>query len=404
VRAVAQLWPFVTEAYDVLARNKLRSFLTILGLIIGVAAVIAIQILGKGTAGAVDGLLGSLNDHSFFLFPAQRQADFSKAELSYKDVERTKDLFPNVVVAIPAGNVQRLVSAGHHHARLGISSDSDVSFASVPLVYGRNLSHDDVVSAAHVCVLGDNAYRRLYPDGGDPVGTTLRIGERRYAIAGVEGPPTQGIIPFSFSGDVTIPYTAYAREYLRSRPVYAARFLVADATKMAQTEQDVVAYFKGIKAGSADYQTFDRKSFATTVDGIFTVLTLVIALIGAISLLVAGIGIMNMMLVSVSERTREIGVRKAIGATSTQVLLQFFIEALLLSAIGCGVGLVLGLAVGALVDRYALIVVSGVVPSIPWLSSVAIAVGFATLVTLLFGTYPAYRAAKLDPIEALRYE
>jgi ABC-type antimicrobial peptide transport system permease subunit len=307
-------------------------------------------------------------------------------------------------VAIPAGNVQRLVSAGHHHARLGISSDSDVSFASVPLVYGRNLSHDDVVSAAHVCVLGDNAYRRLYPDGGDPVGTTLRIGERRYAIAGVEGPPTQGIIPFSFSGDVTIPYTAYAREYLRSRPVYAARFLVADATKMAQTEQDVVAYFKGIKAGSADYQTFDRKSFATTVDGIFTVLTLVIALIGAISLLVAGIGIMNMMLVSVSERTREIGVRKAIGATSTQVLLQFFIEALLLSAIGCGVGLVLGLAVGALVDRYALIVVSGVVPSIPWLSSVAIAVGFATLVTLLFGTYPAYRAAKLDPIEALRYE
>ncbi|MGP6157151.1 MAG: ABC transporter permease [Vulcanimicrobiaceae bacterium] len=400
----AQIGPFFGEAYDVLARNKLRTFLTILGLIIGVAAVIAIQILGKGTAGAVDGLLGSLNDHSFFLFPAQRQADFSKAELTFKDIERTKDFFPNVVVALPAGNVQRLVSAGHRHARLGISSDSDVSFATVPLAYGRNLSYDDVATAAHVCVLSDNAYQRLYPEGGDPVGTTLRIGDRRYAIVGVQGPPTQGIIPFSFSGDVTIPYTAFAREYLRSRPVYAARFLVADASRMAQTERDVVAYFKGIKAGSADYQTFDRKSFATTVDGIFTALTLVIALIGAISLLVAGIGIMNMMLVSVSERTREIGVRKAIGATSAQVLLQFFIEALLLSIIGCGLGLVLGLAVGALVDRYALVLVSGIVPSIPWLQSVAIAVGFATLVTLLFGTYPAYRAARLDPIEALRYE
>ena len=401
---VTQIGPFFAEAYDVLVRHKLRSFLTVLGLIIGVAAVIAIQILGKGTAGAVEGLLGSLNDHSFFLFPAQRQADFSKAALTFKDLERIKDRIPNVVVAIPAGNVQRLVVSGHHHARLGISSDSDVSFASVPLVYGRTISHDDVASAAPVCVLGDNAYRRLFPGGGDPTGTTLRIGERRYAIVGVEGPPTQGLVPFSFTGDVTIPYTAYAREYLRSKPVYAARFLVADATEMAQTEKDVVAYFKSAKAGSADYQTLDRKSFATTVDGIFTALTLVIALIGAISLLVAGIGIMNMMLVSVSERTREIGVRKAIGATSAQVLAQFFIEALLLSLIGCGIGLVLGLIAGAAVDRYALIMVSGVVPAIPWLQSVAIAVGFATLVTLLFGTYPAYRAAKLDPIEALRYE
>jgi putative ABC transport system permease protein len=403
-RAATQIGPFFAEAYDVLARNKLRSFLTILGLIIGVAAVIAIEILGKGTAGAVDGLLGSLNDHSFFLFPAQRQADFSKAQLTFKEVERVTQLFPNVVVAIPAGNVQRLVSSGHHHARLGIASDSDVSFAAVPLAYGRNLSHDDVASAARVCVLGDNAYRRLFPDGGDPVGTTLRIGERRYAIVGVQGAPTQGIIPFSFGGDVTIPYTSFAHEYLRARPVYAARFVVADATRIGATERDVVAYFKGIKAGNADYQTFDRKSFATTVDGIFTALTLVIALIGAISLLVAGIGIMNMMLVSVSERTREIGVRKAIGATSGQVLLQFFIEALLLSVIGCGAGLVLGLVSGAVVDRYALVKVSGIVPSIPWLQSVAIAVGFATLVTLLFGTYPAYRAAKLDPIEALRYE
>jgi putative ABC transport system permease protein len=123
-----------------------------------------------------------------------------------------------------------------------------------------------------------------------------------------------------------------------------------------------------------------------------------------VSLLVAGIGIMNIMLVSVTERTREIGVRKAIGATSFQVLAQFFIEALLLSLVGCGIGLVLGLLVGYLVDRFALVAISGVVPSIPWFQSVAIAVSFATIVTLVFGTYPAFRAARLDPIEALRYE
>jgi putative ABC transport system permease protein len=110
------------------------------------------------------------------------------------------------------------------------------------------------------------------------------------------------------------------------------------------------------------------------------------------------------MLVSVTERTREIGVRKAIGATRFQILAQFFIEALLLSLFGCGIGLVLGVLIGGLVDRFGLIAISGVVPEIPWVQSVLIAVVFATLVTLVFGTYPAYRAARLDPIEALRYE
>jgi putative ABC transport system permease protein len=179
---------------------------------------------------------------------------------------------------------------------------------------------------------------------------------------------------------------------------------VRDANAIADTEKDVVAYFKSVKQGRAEYQTFDRKSFSSSVDGIFTALTFVVALIGAVSLVVAGIGIMNIMLVSVTERTREIGVRKAIGATSFAVLAQFFIEALLLSLVGCGIGLSIGVSIGELVDRFALVRISGVVPALPWFQSIAIAVGFATLVTLLFGTYPAYRAARLDPIEALRYE
>jgi putative ABC transport system permease protein len=399
-----QIGPFFGEAFAVLAGNRTRSFLTILGLIIGVAAVIAIQILGSGMSGAVSGVLGSLNDQSFFLFPSARQTDIVKASISYKDIERTKALFPNILVAIPAGSVERLVSAGHHRARLGISADSDISFASVPLVYGRNLTHDDVAASAHVCVLSDNAYKRLYPQGGDPTGDSVRFADKRYVVVGVQGRPTQGIVPVTFGGDVSIPYTTYQLEYLRSRPLFAARFVVSDASRIAETEYAVVTYFKAIKSGHADYQTFDRKSFSSSVDGIFAALTLVIALIGAVSLLVAGIGIMNIMLVSVTERTREIGVRKAIGATSLQVLAQFFIEALLLSLVGCGIGLVFGLLVGYLVDRFALVAISGVVPAIPWLQSVTIAVSFATIVTLVFGTYPAYRAARLDPIEALRYE
>jgi len=401
---LSQIGPFFGEAYAVLAGNRTRSLLTILGLIIGVAAVIAIQVVGKGTSGAVSGVLGSLNDRSFFIFPNTRQADFAKAAFDWRDVEKTKILFPAIVAAIPGGSVARFVESGHHHTRLAITADSDISFANVPLIYGRNLSRDDVDGAAHDAVLTNRAYVKLYPEGGDPVGGSLRIGEHRFVIVGIEGKPTQGIIPTNFGGDVRIPYTTYVLEYLRSKPLIFARFLVSDSSKIAETERLVKAYFKGIKQGRSEYQTFDRASFSTAVDGIFTVLTLVVAIIGAVSLVVAGIGIMNIMLVSVTERTREIGLRKAIGATRRAVLVQFFIEALLLSLVGCGIGLMIGLAIGFAVDNLALVHISGVVPAVPWFQSVAIAVGFATVVTLLFGTYPAYRAARLDPIEALRYE
>jgi putative ABC transport system permease protein len=404
IATLRQIGPLFAEAFGVLLGNRTRTILTITGLIIGVAAVISIQILGKGMSGAVTGVLGTLSDQSFIVFPNARQADFTKASIKYSDLQKTLVLFPNIVDAIPAGSVDRLVTSGHHHARFTISSDSDIRFAALPLIYGRALSRADVATSAHVCVLKNDAYQRLFPEGGDPVGTSLRVGERRYVVIGVEGRPVQGLIPVNFGGDLSIPYTTYVHEYLRERPLFFARFLVRDPSKIAETEVQVINYLKSVKQDRAEYQTFDRKSFSSSIDGIFAALTFVVTLIGAVSLVVAGIGIMNIMLVSVTERTREIGVRKAIGATSAQVLAQFFIEALLLSSIGCGIGLLIGLLVGGLVDRFALIAISGVVPVIPWFQSVAIAVGFATIVTLVFGTYPAYRAARLDPIEALRYE
>ena len=163
-------------------------------------------------------------------------------------------------------------------------------------------------------------------------------------------------------------------------------------------------WFRNLKKGHVEYQTIDRRSFSEGINGIFGAVTFIVAVIGAVSLVVAGIGILNIMLVSVTERTREIGLRKAIGATRTQVLLQFFIEALALSTIGCAIGLALGVAIGAAINSFALVKIAGIVPAIPWGRSIATATGFATLVTLAFGTYPAWRAATLDPIEALRYE
>jgi len=395
---------FIMEALAVLSANRMRSFLTTLGLIIGVGAVIAIQTLGSGMAGAVGGVLGSLSERSFILIPNGRQSDFTRAAIKISEIDRAKRAVPNVVEGIPAGGASRLVRNGHARARLVIVAESDVRFITTPLRYGHALERADVESAAHVCMLTDNAYERLFPEGGDPTGTSVRVGDRRYVIAAILDKPKTGILPNVVRGDIFIPYTTYERDFVRGRPIFGARFIIGDPNQLVATEQRTVAYFTALKKGRVAYQTFDRKSLQGGIGSIFSSLTVVVGLIGAVSLLVAGIGILNIMLVSVAERTREIGLRKAIGATRMQILAQFFIEALVLSAVGCAIGLALGLTVGYLINRFGLVALSGVVAPIPWVQSVVIATGFATLVTLVFGTYPAYRAAALDPIDALRYE
>ena len=395
---------YAREALSVLLANRTRSFLTIIGLIIGVAAVIAIQTLGKGMSGAVGGVLGTFSERAFSVFPNNFQRDAVRAALSAGDIAKIKRSVPNIAEAVPAGGVARQVHVGHRNARLLIYGETSDRFQTTPVRLGRTIGENDIADSAHVCVLSDRAYGRLFPDGGDPVGESLRIGERRYVIVGVLDKARTGVLPVILNLDVGMPYTTYVKEYIKGRKVFGARFFVADETKLAETETGTLRALVQLKKGRVSYQTFDRRQFSQTIDAVFNGLTLVVALIGAVALVVAGIGILNIMLVSVAERTREIGIRKAIGATRGQVLLQFFIEALLLSAAGCGIGLVLGLGIGWAVNSFVLVKLSGIVAPIPWLQSTLIAVGFATIVTVAFGTYPAYRAARLDPIEALRYE
>jgi len=395
---------YLLEALGVLTANRVRSILTALGLIIGVTAVIAIQVLGAGMAGAISGILGAVNDRTFVVLPNQQQADFTRAAIRLSDLQRAKNEVPNVIDAIPAGGQSLRVSYEHLSRRLLVGDVPDERFAtSTPIRYGRKINADDIEAGRHVCVLSARGYTALGITG-DPTGGSLHVGDRRYTIVGVLGTDRTGIIPANVNADVQIPYTTYEREFVHGHALLFARFLMDDPSKVEQTEADALAWLRHLKGGRVQYLSFDRKSFTKAVDGIFAGITVVVGLIGAVSLLVAGIGILNIMLVSVAERTREIGLRKAIGATRSQVLLQFFIEALALSAFGCLVGLLLGVLIGALVNDLAIVKLSGVAAPIPWLRSIAIATGFATIVTVAFGTYPAWRAATLDPIEALRYE
>jgi ABC-type antimicrobial peptide transport system permease subunit len=396
---------YLREAIDVLLANKIRSLLTILGLIIGVAAVIAIQVLGASMAGSIDGLLGNMADNSFFLFPSQQQHNGTQAAFRLSDLDAIKRSVPGIAAALPLAGLTDVVRNGHRQARYFISAESSIPFNNLPLLYGRHIDADDIANAASVCVLSNAAYKKLFPDGGDPTGNRVYVGPHRLLIIGVLTAPNRGLINATFSGDVLIPWSLYVDRYLHGGTFDAARFVVSDPSQIERTETDVIKQMRSIRGKpNLEYQSFDKSQLTQGINGIFNAMTLVVALIGAVSLLVAGIGIMNIMLVSVAERTREIGVRKAIGARRSQVLAQFFIEALMLCGAGCALGWALGVGLGALVNHAAIIKVTGSVVPVPWAQTIAIAAAFAVVVTLAFGTYPAYRAARLDPIEALRYE
>ena len=396
---------YIEEAFAVLFANKLRSLLTIVGLIIGVAAVISIQVLGSSMAGAVDGLLGGMSDNSFLIFPNQTQRDVVAAGLKLSDLPVIRAAVPGITDAVPIAFVTDVVRIGHNLGRFGISPESAIPYDNLPAVYGRHIDQSDIDEAANVAVLKHEAYVRLFPKGGDPTGQSIYVGPYRYVIVGVLAPPKQGIMSASFASPVAIPWTTYVHRYVHGDNIFGARFVVADPSKMASVENAVVAQIRTMRDRSdLQYQTIDKSTFTSVVNGVFSAMTLVVGLIGAVSLLVAGIGIMNIMLVSVAERTREIGVRKAIGARRSQVLIQFFVEALTLCGAGCAIGWGIGVGLGALVNDFAIVKLTGSTVPVPWMQTILIAASFAVVVTLAFGTYPAFRAASLDPIEALRYE
>lgn len=392
------------EALSVILGNKIRSLLTVTGLIIGVMAVIAIQVLGSSMSGALNGTLGDMTDDSFIVFPSATQANAVKASVTRTDLVELAQL-PNVKLAIPLVGQTDLVRNGHLQARYFISGDPLQPFNNAPLQFGRRFTQEEIDAASHVAVISDRLFKKIFPTGADPVGQSLYVGARRYVIIGVLATPKQGIIQANFSGDVTAPYTTLLRDYVHGERIGAARIIVDDSSAMSYTEAAVMNKLRDLHGDPRlEYNTFDKAQLTKGINGIFGVMTFVVAFIGAISLLVAGIGIMNILLVSVTERTREIGVRKAIGATRGQVLAQFFIEALLLCGIGCGIGLVLGLAIGWSVNNFAIVKITGYTAPVPWIQAAIVTVIFTAVVTLAFGTYPAFRAAQLDPIEALRYE
>lgn len=405
-------------AFVGLAVNKLRAFLTMLGIIIGVAAVITLVSVGRGVESVVISEFEGLGNNLLFVFPEDDLATQNSPRrsggggLTMDDVEALSDPLraPELVRVVPGYDRPAVVIHQREEVRTTITGTTP---EFMPLrdfypVLGNFFNEQDVASGARVAVLGQSAYEKLFPNGDFPIGATIRINNVSFRVIGLM--EEKGGSGFNDQDDVVlVPIsTAQQRLFPARRADGALRVDVIYAQLLDEDRQDVaIAQIELVLRETHNIAFRDEDDFSvlsqSELVGAFSqitgVLTIFLGMIAGISLLVGGIGIMNIMLVSVTERTREIGLRKALGAKQQDILSQFLIEAIVLSSVGGFIGLLLGALGSVLIGNLS----DALQPSLAW-DSVVLAILFSAGVGLFFGIFPARRASRLNPIEALRYE
>ena len=399
------------EALQSLSSNKLRSALTILGIVIGVGAVIALLAIGRGAQDTITGSINSIGTNLLFVVPGGSEEVSNPKPLTLADAEAMRDPFvaPSVtgVAPILTGGAE-LTFAGESlfTQAYGVTPDYE-AVRNIELLEGEFVSEVHMLGRAAVVVLGPDAADELFGRTVGVVGETVRIEGQPFRVLGVMVPV--GGSGFSNPDElIMVPMTtAQTRLFSRSRDSVDMVMVQAISAEGVSASSDEVASLLRTRhrtaIGEDDFTIFTQQDFLATATSITSVLTIFLGGIAAISLLVGGIGIMNIMLVSVTERTREIGLRKAVGARKNDILLQFLTESSLLSLLGGLIGIMLGWGLSTLVGFIAATQDAELVPNMG-LDAILLATLFSTAVGLFFGLYPAKRASDLEPVEALRYE
>jgi putative ABC transport system permease protein len=401
----------VREALSSLASNKVRSGLTVLGIVIGVGAVIAMLGIGRGAQDTITGSISDIGTNLLFVFSGGAEEVRNPKPLTLGDAQAMADPFqaPSILGVAPLlqGTLE-VTYAGEHTFTQTSGVTPDYAFVrNVDLAEGEFIQEGHMLGRAAVAVLGPDTAEGLFGRSEGVVGETVRIEGQPFRVIGVT--VARGGSGFSNQDDrVLVPLTsAQTRLFPRSRDevdMIMARAISAESVRQAQEEIAGLLRARHRTAIAADdFTIFTQQDFLATAETVTNVLTIFLGGVAAISLLVGGIGIMNIMLVSVTERTREIGLRKAVGARKRDILIQFLTESSLLSLLGGLIGIALGWGLATLVGAIARASDADITPAVT-LDAVLLATLFSAAVGLFFGLYPAKRAADLEPVEALRYE
>ena len=401
------------EAIESLSGNKLRSGLTVLGIVIGVAAVIAMLAVGRGAQESITGSISGIGTNLLFIFSGGQDASVrNERPITLGDADAIADPFaaPSVEAVAPILQSNREISYGGERTTVEVNgvTPSYFSVQNYTLTEGEFINEEHLLGRASVVLIGPEAADTLFGRHDGITGETIRIEGQPFRILGVLASKGGGLFG-SQDNIVAIPFsTAQARLIRRNTRDQVDLLLVqavsGDAVLMATEEiSQILRQRHRTPVGADDFTVFTQQDLLTTFQSITGILTIFLGGIAGISLLVGGIGIMNIMLVSVTERTREIGLRKALGARRRDILVQFLTESSLLSLIGGIIGILFGWLISFAVGQIAAASGTAFTPVVGY-DAVALATLFSAAVGLFFGIYPANRAAALEPVEALRYE
>ena len=389
--------------------NKMRSLLTMLGIIIGVGAVIALVSVGMGVRSNVTSSIASLGSNMLIVSPGSsnrggvRGAAGSMQTLKYDDAKAIKDKIKNIDFVSPSVSSSYQIVYGNNNWKTSVQGVTPefMSIRSLTIGYGSFVSTDDMNKRNRVAVIGTTVASNLFAKD-NPVGKNIRINNQPYKVIGLLESKGQSSVGQDQDDVIYIPLTTAQERMLGITYVQSINVQVSSQEKMEQVQAEIENLLRSrhhILAGKEDdFHVRNLTSLMETVNQSTSMLTLLLGAIAGISLIVGGIGIMNIMMVSVTERTREIGIRKALGATFMNIMTQFLIESMVIGIIGGIIGIVFGCAASKIIAQL------GDFTTVITITPIIVSFIFSVGIGLFFGIYPARKAAKLDPIEALRYE